>query len=191
MVIKRLLKKDLSKLVELHYETLPTEFLTSISKDFLYCLYNELFNSSHTVFYGAFEKKLNLCGVIVGIGKEYKPGTSLYINCFKTLIQNYKIFVKHPKKIYFLLQTLLFKVKNSPKTEILFIGVRQKYQRRGIGNKLVYKLDKFMISNKYKSLYVDCKTKLTSNYFYVRIGFKYVSSFDLYGERWNRYEKKY
>jgi len=276
MKIKVLEKKHLPALVDLHYEVLPNEFLTSISKSFLLDFYTNLFESKNTIFLGIFKerkensegykifadqpannaknlravkdtkfsqktlswrrilygqiktssptnvfkkifciqtaqtqeknfitdlsknKKQNhqglsmksdyLIGAIIEIEKNYHPNIRTYFLTFLSIIKNFWHF-SSPKKLNYLYQSLIFKIKSDQETEIFFIGIDKKYQNKGLGKKLILELEK-KLKKRYSTLCVDCKEKLPSNFFYKKLGFKLTKTFTLYGENWNRYKKK-
>jgi ribosomal protein S18 acetylase RimI-like enzyme len=184
MVTRKLEKEDLQKLVGLHYEVLPNQFLTSISKSFLLGFYKNIFSSNYSRFIGVFEKQ-ELLGAIVGVEEEYKPK---YIPYIRLLLTNSFFLLKSPKTLISLFQSFIFKLKEKQETEIFFIGVKKAYQGKGIGKTLVNTLEK-ELGPRNKELFVDCKCKLPSNNFYQSLGFKRKKTFKLYNEDWNHYEK--
>jgi len=195
--IKQLSNADLPSLSSLHYQVLPGEFLTSISPTFLTGFYQILFQSKYSHFLGilacqgqplATRQGLPLAAAIVCLEEKYHPTLKTYFQTAVLFIQNTKYFILKPKLILLFIQSFLFKLHSPQDTEIFFIGVHPKYQKQGLGKKLIQALEK-KLSKNYDTLYVDCKCKLPSNNFYQKQGFTTDHTFKLYGEKWNRYQK--
>lgn len=194
MLTKNLKITDLPSLVNLHYEVLPKEFLTSISKSFLLGFYQNLFSSSNSHFIGISfpsnpsnspHSSSNLIAAIVCLEKEYKPK---YIPYFLLLLKTVPIFLIKLDKFVQLVQSFFFKLKEPQETEIFFIGVSKNHQGKGVGKMLINALEE-KLKDKHSHLFVDCKCKLPSNNFYQSIGFKLKKTFKLYNEDWNHYAK--
>jgi ribosomal protein S18 acetylase RimI-like enzyme len=198
MAIREITKSELPRLVNLHYEVLPNEFLTSISKSFLLGFYQNLFSSPNSHFFGIFESpnppilsivnyqlSIPLIAAIVCLEEKYKPQLSSYLLLF---LKNLPKFLISPKSLISLIQSFLFKFGQKQKTEVFFIGVSKSYQGKGLGKKLITALI-IDLPQEYQGLSVDCKCKLPSNNFYKSLGFKVKKTFRLYNEDWNRYEK--
>lgn len=187
MRVQKITKDGLSQLTDLHYEALPEEFLTSISRNFLTGFYETLYDSPSTIFLGTFENK-ELTGAIVCITDDYKSSIYSYYKLGLRIFRNGIVFVMKPRLLYLLLQSFFFKIKEKQETEIFFIGVRSRWQSKGVGRMLIQNLEK-ALRKRYFELNVDCKCKLPANLFYQKMGFKKKKYFTLYGEKWTRYEK--
>jgi len=188
MKIKRLEQKELTGLVALHYQVLPGEVLTSISRSFLLGFYQLLHSSKKSHVLGAFDNN-KLVGGIVGLEKEYQLALKDYLRLLGLMLVNFPKLLLKPNRLFNLVESFLFKLKSRQRTEIFFIGVIKSWQKKGVGARLIKALEKMLV-NKYKYLSVDCKCKLSANRFYQELGFIKIDQFVLYGEKWNRYEKK-
>ena len=187
MKVQKLNNVKIPDLVKLHYECLPHEFLTSISSNFLQGFYANLLSSRNAIYLGVLEKNL-LIGALVCLTKDYKPLIYNYLSFFMLICANFFSLLFQPQKIFFFWQSFYFKKKFPQETEIFFIGVRKKYQNKGIGKLLLIELSN-LLKPQYQTITVDCKQKLPANNFYKHNGFKAVKNFNLYYEKWTRYKK--
>jgi ribosomal protein S18 acetylase RimI-like enzyme len=185
---------DAGTLAKIHFSELYPDFLPSLGENFLYLLYAAFLKDEHIFIYVA-EKNTTIQGFIVGAEKFNDILKKILINnFFRLFIVLVPCIVKNPAIIKNIFETLLYIKKegeNIPEAELIVLSVSKEYHRKGLGRKLVSKLEKSFLLDRIKTYKVSVNaTNIVANSFYFSLGFKKNHTFMLYGKKINLFIKK-
>ncbi len=192
MQIKRvhdLTPTELETITNIHSRVLNDSFLNNFGKKFIKLSYKIISKNQDDIF---FVVKNN--SIIIGFLVATKTGR-LFSN--RQFLQNFWslnkeiIFsaLKNPSLIFELLSWFLIKLKITDKTpELQFLAISPKYQRKGLGTKLLKKLMEEFKKSDIKYFIVGTKAKNNiSNEFYLRNNFNFAYSQKFFGDKFNYY----
>ncbi len=178
---------DAKALAKIHISELHADFLPQLGEKFLSLLYTNFFQSENTSIWVAEEEK-HLQGFIVG--------SEHFSSVFKKILTKHFVsyallllaqIVKRPSIIKNVFETFFYIRKegaNLPDAELIVISILKKYQRKGLGRELVFKLERTLLSHGIKTYKVSVNaTNSAANAFYTSVGFKKHSEFTLYGKK--------
>lgn len=189
-MIVRLNPQNAQEVAKLHIKVLPNDFLPNLGLGFLTIMHSGVLSQKGVCGFG-YKENGKMIGFIIGVQNSEK--------LFSGVIKN-KIFpltfclcfqlIKNPFILKKTLETLLYpKKEKGPKSELVVIGVLEKYQGKGVGRKLVEALEKDFRQKSIKKYKVTFYAEKSAKYFYNRLGFKKISQFMLYNKLWYLYGK--
>jgi len=191
-MIRKMTCSDSTHVAGIHYDTLAGDFLPSLGRAFLTSLYECMLNLN-TGFGFVYEEDQRVIGAVVAVEDMNHFYKDMFLKSFRILTPKViPPLFKKPLLIKQIFETLLFSYKmdegRDVKAELLFLGVSEGYQRRGIGTDLVDALNREFRTRAIKRyvvrVYADNKR---ANNFYQRFGFRLQNSYIMYGRRWNLY----
>lgn len=181
-------KEDIDTIAEIHYKSLPNDYLPSLGLSFLRKVYySGAFNSPYGHVY-VYQHKKKIVGFINIAWNNSKFLKYIFFRkihwivfiFFTRVLWNVKLLKNSIEILFNLFQT---KMQNLP--EIVFIAVQKEYRGKGIGKKLVLHSIEYL-----KKLKLNCcvtKT-LSSNlnviHMYKKIGGVIKSKFRLIGQEY-------
>lgn len=193
-MLRKLQATDVPQVARIHKNALPEDFLPSLGEEFLEILHRSAVDEQETWTFVFVE------GSIV---KGFVMGTVNFKNLFlKTLRYNglnfaliiFKRIMRNPSILLKALETLLYplKEKSSVEAELVVIAVESGTQGKGVGGRLVKRLEQEFRKRKVQEYKVTTlkKYKAAIN-FYKKLGFKLAREFSLYGKAWNLYVKRF
>lgn len=180
---------ELNQLVKLHTSQLHESFLNNLGSHFLYILYKTIIESDNTIFLIAKNED-----IIIGYAAATKNNSIfqkevIFKNIWKlTLIILKNVFIR-PRVVYKIIQWSLTSSPNRiAPSELQFIAIDTPFQNQGIGSRFIEKLSNVYKMDGISKYCVGTKANnITSNNFYIKKGFKFVSRFQLFGDEFNYY----
>jgi ribosomal protein S18 acetylase RimI-like enzyme len=145
MEIKKILKQDLTAVVEVHKDSFNGFFLTELGDDFLMTYYNSLRTDPKAVLLGIYDNEdlLGFCAA-TSLSKGYNSYL-VKSNILTYLIVGTKILFSNPAAILRLVRNFSKSDSiiedNDEYAELLSIGVLSNKQGFGIGKKLLLELE--------------------------------------------------
>jgi ribosomal protein S18 acetylase RimI-like enzyme len=193
--ICKILESEVSDIVSIHLDAFPNFFLSNLGKDVLYQFYTYLLRDKNTISYCLKEKD-----VIVGFIIVSTQARGLYTRIFTRGFFNFLLpiffsFLKNPslikRMIISITSTRKHKTPNNTSVSILSICVRQFNAGKGIGKRLVEKLEMELIQKNIERYYLttDADNNDLTNSFYLKNNFVLYSSFLQGKRRMNLYIK--
>lgn len=167
---------DINALTTLHRLALPDTLNSTMGNKFISHLYRSLLSSKNTKVW-VYVSKNNILGAISATTERKSITQTIYrsIKPFELL----KVIIKtllHPIKLakHLSLSILLNSLTHNSNTlHILTLIVDPKYQRQGIGSKLIHHLDKFAINNHNHQIQLDTESSNTQAItFYKKNGYQ-------------------
>lgn len=190
MEIKKILKKDLDALIEVHKNSFNGFFLTGLGDEFLKTYYNSLRKDQRAILLGMYDEE-NLLGFCAAT--YLSKGYNTYLiknNLLNYLIVGIKILFSKPTAILRLVKNFSkgdsTNIKdNGEYAELLSIGVSVNNQGKGVGKTLLLELEKELklkgCSN--LSLTTDFYNNEKTIEFYKRLGYSFYYEFITYPNR--------
>ncbi|SRR6266487_529009 len=182
-------ESDANILAKIHISELHADFLPQLGEKFLSLLYTNFFLSENTYIWVSEEEK-HVQGFIVG--------SVHFSSVFKKILTKHFVnyafllpaqIVKRPSIIKNVFETFFYVKKegaNLPDAELIVISILKQYQRKGLGRKLVFQLERNLLSHGIKTYKVSVNaTNSAAHAFYTSVGFKKHSEFTLYGKKLN------
>ena len=191
MKIFALTQADAPHIAHLHAQALAGDFLPSLGKRFLTLCYANVLTKPD--IYGSIAKDHDVpVGFVLGT-KSMRHFMKLALSSRKVQMATLLLgqILRRPRITKKVLETLFYTKKEvGPEAELVVVAVDEKLRGRGVGRKLVEKLEKdFMRQgvNHYKlTVHADKPAVL----FYERLGFVRLATFWMYGKMWYVYEKR-
>ncbi len=192
--MQKLTAINASSCARLHLKCLPEDFLASLGYKFLYSLYKSMLQLDDISAWGIFYKS-ELTGFVIGISDSSTMTIRILRKNFKELVLwlTFKLIV-NPLIIFNLLDTLFYSSRQPHKceSELLFIGVSEKWRRNEVGNRLIEQLFRDFKQKGIKCFSVNVYQKnLRANLFYQKLNGKLIGEFYLYHQHWNSYLFKF
>lgn len=175
--IRKIHPDEVVTVVSLHQKTMPG-LSSQLGKDYLHRFYQTIVN--HQAIYHCLValKNKQVVGVIVLTGDAKKSNQLLHsLWSWKTVVNILIGFIKQKIHLGELISRLRFErlmgeELKLPHQRILILMVDDKYQRQGIGQKLLRSIIEQYPKSKEKKLYVDTRAdNLTAIKFYQKAGF--------------------
>ena len=193
--ICKIRETEVSDIVSIHLDAFPNFFLSNLGKDVLYQFYSYLLKDKNTISFCLKEKD-----VIVGFILVSTHARGLYARIFTRGFVNFFLpiffsFLKNPslvkRMIISITSTRKHKTPNNISVSILSICVRQCNAGKGIGRRLVEKLEMELIQKNVERYYLttDADNNYLTNCFYLKNNFVLQSSFWQGKRRMNLYIK--
>jgi len=185
---------DVGRLAELHSSELSTDFLPSLGMPFLVLLYTKLIKSPN-IYILVFESTGRVEGFIVGgsnFDKTFKNILSENIIQFSIVITPHVL--KKPQIIKKIIETMFYTQKfgsRASSAELVVLAVSKRFQRIGLGRKLVNILERKLKGIGISKYRVSVNAgNAVANSFYKALSFVEYNKFELYGKEINIYIKK-
>ena len=193
--IFKIRESEVSDIVSIHLDAFPNFFLSNLGKDVLYQFYSYLIKDENTISYCLKEKD-----VIVGFIIVSTQARGLYARIFTRGFVNFFLpiffsFLKNPslikRMIISIKSTRKHKTPNNISVSMLSICVRQLNAGKGVGRRLVDKLEMDLIQTNIERYYLttDADNNDLTNSFYLKNNFVLYSSFLQGKRRMNLYIK--
>lgn len=187
--LKKANKKQIASLALLHQEVLTESFLCRFGYRFLCNVYKALCPDENNIIQIITSKDK-----IIGYSAASKDTTEfykriLYKNFFGLSLEILKNLRGNLKLVLNILFWILtFKKHDRYPAELQFLAILPKYQRHGLGTKLIDLLKKEYAKNNIASFKVGTKAEnFQANTFYKKNGFKYLYRKKILGEKINYY----
>ena len=178
------------QITSIHISELRGDFLPSLGFNFLQSVYQGVIGRKR-IWSFIYIEKGEVGGFIIGtsdMGYFFKE--AMRENFLKLAFFLLIKLILNPFLIKNVLETFLYPKKEiGPKAELVVIAVMKKFQGKGIGKKLMLKLEEVFQENKVKNYKVTVHQDKKANSFYEYLNFKRVGEFSLYGKIWYTYEK--
>lgn len=186
--LKKANQAQIESMALIHHQVLKESFLCKFGYKFLFNLYRSICSDKQNVI-----QVVTLGNKVIGysvatgnVSKFYK--TALYKNFFGILLE---ILRNSPGNLRLLLNILIWALtprNGNQSAELQFLAILPKYQRLGLGTKLLYLLKNEYLKHDIASFRVGTKAdNLQSNNFYKKRGFKYLYQKEIVGEKFNYY----
>lgn len=186
-MIRKLSRKDISQVCELHLNGFDNSFFCLLGMDFLRELYLGIYASEDALSY-VFEDDDRVLGFVSGaVNPDRFFKKLIYQRFIRFSLIVAKKALGNPRIIFYGLQTLTYpsKAHVPADCELLAIAVDGKNRCKGIGSKLVSRLLSEFKDGIIKVV-VD-NDNLSGNNFYIANGFEKKKSFKMYGKQINVY----
>lgn len=174
--------RHLNGIVECHLESFKGFFLSFLGKDFLKLLYSEVIRSN-LGFGVVLQENKKVVGFAIGtkqISGFYKRlllrrGLKFFVLSLGPMIRKPSITLRLFRALFIHKQAKNYSSKNS----LLSLAVRNSFQKRGFGSKLI---SAFLVQARNGGindifLTTDAHENDSTNRFYIRNGFKLINSF--------------
>jgi len=188
-MIQPLDENDVGDVAQIHLKSLKGAFLSELGIDFLVEVYYGILRSKHAVCY-VYREKSKVVGFIAGTRDTKK----FFRDVFRMKGLRFASIIivkalKKPKIVYYGMQSLLYpSTSTDVDGELLSIAVLDESRNKGVGKKLVERLNDYFKDEGIKGLKVTVeKDNVKANRFYKKMGFRYSSAFTLYGREMNLY----
>ncbi len=186
--LKRANRAQIKSIALIHYEILKESFLCKFGYEFLLNLYQVICSDENNIIQiiTVKDKIIGYSVATMNISKFYKK--VLHGNFFSLLVEIIKNLHGNLKLIFDILIWILTFKNNDQSAELQFLAILPKYQRLGLGTKLINLLIKEYSRYNITSFKVGTKADNSySNRFYKKIGFKYLYQKQIVGEKFNYY----
>jgi ribosomal protein S18 acetylase RimI-like enzyme len=172
---------DIDGIVQVHLQSFPNFFLTSLGKRFLSEYYNIYIQYEHIAF--VVEDSGNIEGFVVGTNssesfyKDLKSNIRHFLIPIMTNVLNPKLIYKIANRVY----SVLFKKRVNEElkkykdiNELTSIGVSPSDQKKGIGCILLRAYEEYCLNEKVKGIYLttDAESNDSVLNFYKKSGFE-------------------
>lgn len=188
-ILKKADKKQIASLALIHQEVLTESFLCRFGYRFLFNVYQAICSDENNIIQIIISKDriIGYSAASKNISKFYKR--MLYKNFFGLSLEVLKNLRGNLKLILNILFWILISKKHDKyPAELQFLAILPKYQRQGLGTKLIDLLKKEYSKNNITSFKVGTKAEnFQSNIFYKKNGFKYLYQKKILGEKINYY----
>ncbi len=190
--IQKLNKQTLDEITDLHFKVLSESFINNFGREFVKISYIAILKNLKNIFFIATENG-KFVGYLVATPNGEEFNKKVFLQSFwKLSWELLKSFTRNPFLILYLAHWFFLSLKrNDINPEIKYIAVNPKYQGKGVGTKLVNRLNiEFRKSsiNQYK---VGTKANsIGSNNFYQKLGFSYYDTKTFFGDKFNFYSYK-
>lgn len=186
---KNLPQKDIDKIADLHFKVLEESFINNFGIKFLKIAYKSILRNKNNIVLTVRDKK-KIVGILVAaknsklfdfsvIKEEFFP---LIGEVIKACFQRPELLVKLS---HWFFSIYLFE-KKIP--ELRFIALSPEYQNKGLGSKLISKLNKIFEEQGITQYQVATKKdNKKSNRFYKKLGFVFFKSKSFFGDKFNYY----
>lgn len=190
-MIAPLVKEQAPQIAKIHFVSLPEDFLPSLGIGFLENFYEGIIEEKRVFGYVDIEGK-KIRGFILGTDNMSDFFIKALKNNFFQLAYLLTIkILKKPILIKKILETFLYpKREVGPRAELIVIVVLKRWQGQGIGKKLIATLEKKFLQRKIKKYKLTVHADKKAVFFYERLGYTKLSSFNLYDKLWYVYEKE-
>lgn len=190
-ILKKASHEEIKSLAKIHQSVLKESLLDRFGANFLNIIYKAICSDENNIIIAVISgnKIVGYCVATTDIFRFYKNiffGNFLILTLeiVKNLKNNLKIFLA------FLIWAFIPQKKDSYPAELQFLAILPKYQRLGLGTKLINLLKKEYANYNITFFKVGTKAEnKTSNNFYKKNGFKYLYQKKMFGERFNYYLK--
>lgn len=184
-------KEHALEISKIHVVSLSDDFLPSLGVNFLETFYKGIIGKSGV--YGFVDiGSGRIRGFIVGT-KNMKIffKQALKANFLKLFVYLFIKLLKKPSLIKKILETFFYpKKETGPKAELIVVAVSKKWQSQGIGRELIKNLEEKFLQNKINNYKLTVHADKKAVYFYEKLGYQRLSSFNLYDKMWYVYAKK-
>lgn len=179
-----------SEIAKIHSQALSGDFLPSLGINFLNLFYEAVLDEKDVYGFVCKENK-KIVGFVLGTGDSKSFFSKALKNKFFPLsIELLKKVIENPKIVKNIFETLLYPGKDiGPKAELVVIAVLNNYQRKGLGKKLVEALENTFKDNKIPAYKLTVHSDKAAVGFYERLGYRRLSTFNLYSKMWYLYMK--
>lgn len=190
-MIAPLVREQAPQIAKIHFVSLPDNFLPSLGIDFLEKFYEGIIEERGVFGYVDVEGK-KIRGFILGTDNMNDFFIKALKNNFFQLTHQLVLkILKKPIIIKKILETFLYPKKEvGPRAELIVIAVLKRWQGQGIGKRLIATLEKKFLQRKIKKYKLSVHADKKAVYFYEKLGYRRLSSFNLYDKMWYVYEKK-
>lgn len=186
---------DSNQMAKVHIMCLPNDFLPTLGEKFLTELYKRLIPMNKPFCLVEVENK-NVVAFAIATKDTDKTFAYIIKNNFVTflLLLATKVIAK-PIILKDILSTFFYTSKSSntmqSKAELLVICVSPSNQKKGIGKKIINKLNSlFKKSGVHEYIVTLYTNHKNAEKFYKKLGFSQKDKFILYKKTWNVYKKK-
>jgi GNAT superfamily N-acetyltransferase len=184
-------REHVSAVADLHAQALSGDFLPSLGTPFLRVLYGGILDLDLGRGYVALDDR-GVCGFVLGTfdsGALFKR--LLWARGLRFGTAAIGAVLRRPRLLARLAETFLYPQKEQKLRvlpELMVIAVADGYRGQGIGGQLVQRLNDAFGQRGVTGYKVTVhQDKEESNRFYMRLGFEYRYTFQLYGKGWNLY----
>lgn len=191
VIIEKSDYNDTWNFAEMHVSLFPrSDFLAGMGKEFLHDLYDGLIDSPHCFAFSLFNKKRLLSGYIIGTTNLSLAMRQLsFWRKFKILANALGVFMRKPGKVIEYINIMRLDLKLD--AELLIIAVDPSLQNRGLGRRLLKKLEQVYKLKGIRSYGVIVNKKnIVANFFYHSCGFSKIKDFNLNKKKmvlWKKY----
>ncbi len=189
-MIREMKKEDSLAIATIHKEALKGDFLPSLGLSVLEIIYQGLLDDKKSFGYVS-EKNGRVVGFITGSENTNELFKRIFLKKFVSLLFKVGfILLKNPSILPKLFQTLFYndKAKTETSAELISIALKTEYRRKNIGKKLIQELIAEFKKRNIKKIKVTVnRSNIGANKFYKKIGFKYETTFTMYGKKMNLY----
>lgn len=179
----------IKQMTALHFQLLQESFLNYFGQNLVEKVYEVFLNSQNNLVLIAYENPQKIAGFLVAI-KD--------INLFKNTVfaDNFWLFfrqtlatlTKNPLFILYILRWAVTKNRANITTHLQFIAVGPRWQRKGIGTKMMKLLQDKLAKDKVKHFLVATKKQnLQSNQFYRKLKFRLLYTEKIFDSEMNFY----
>lgn len=182
---------DSKSISRIHTRALQGDFLPSLGEKFLEALYSGTLEKPGIYGFGV-KARGNVVGFVVGAAdikaffKEAFKSSLLQLIYFLALR-----LISKPSLIKRVLETVLYSSKDKgPKAELVVIAVDPTHQGKGFGKDLVKSLEQAFAKDEIKEYKLTVHADKKAVGFYEHLGYKRISSFELYDKMWYVYSRK-
>lgn len=180
-----------SQIARIHIDELRGDFLPSLGFNFLKTFYQGIIGKNG-IWSFVYIDKGEIGGFVIGtrdINDLFKE--ALKANFFRLTFFVGIQLILNPFLIKYVLETYLYPKKDAgPKAELVVIAVLKKFQGKGIGKKLISKLEKVFRKDGIKIYKLTVHKYKTATKFYEHLKFNKIGEFSLYDKIWCIYAKK-
>lgn len=190
-MIAPLVREQAPQIAKIHFVSLPDNFLPSLGIDFLEKFYEGIIEERGVFGYVDVEGK-KIRGFILGTDDMNDFFIKALKNNFFQLTHQLVLkILKKPIIIKKILETFLYPKKEvGPRAELIVIAVLKRWQGQGIGKRLIATLEKKFLQRTIKKYKLTVHADKKAVYFYEKLGYRRLSSFNLYDKMWYVYDKK-
>ena len=189
MIFRTVYNYEYNFIAELHLQSFPDFFLSSLGKEFLETYYKSCLKDPDCIAFAAMDEYGELKGFILGtkLSKGFHKRV-LVQNLYDFISSLIIICIKHPKSILRLLKNLS---KNSREekfnnySELLSIGVSPDYMRLGIGKRLLKLFENAVLASGNSRIFLTTDSENNDKVvsFYERAGYIIQYKFETFPKR--------
>lgn len=187
--VSKIKKEEVTQIVDLHLESFPSFFLTSLGNKFLVIFYNACLNNQHCVSVKVVDEKQMIVGFAIGTDVSNGFYKQIILSELLSFINiSFGILFSRPKALFRLIKNLQKSSSVEDRgdyPELLSIAVRGHSKGMGIGDLLLTNFESELVRRGFN------RVTLTTDYyhneraikFYLKNGYKVLNNFNAYPKR--------
>lgn len=187
--VSNIKKEEVIQIVDLHLESFPGFFLTSLGDKFLFLFYNACLNNRHCISVKVVDDKQMIVGFAIGTDVSNGFYKQIIFSDLLSFVKiSFGILFSRPKALFRLMNNLRKSSSVNDKgdyPELLSIALREHAKGKGIGDLLLTNFENELILRGFT------RVTLTTDYyhndrainFYFKNGYKILSEFKAYPKR--------